>query len=137
MTDGLESIAGLLLGMQTVLDEIRGRLTDIELALRVAPTGGREQEVYSANAEDIARQLGYSARWVRQHAIVLGGVRLGTGPKAPHRFCPAVVAERLRAMTPQLPELASTVERHADNSRPCRAASGASELLPIKLPVRA
>lgn len=55
-------------------------------------------------AAEVARWWGVERSWVYQHALRLGVIRLGTGPRPRLRFDPALVARRLgdpkRAATP-------------------------------------
>lgn len=46
-------------------------------------------------APEAAERLGVSAEWVRDHALELGAVRLGDGPRPRLRFDPERVAEAL------------------------------------------
>lgn len=53
---------------------------------------GREDWV---DATEVARRFSLSRDYVYRHAVDLGAVRLGSGPKARLRFSPAKVAETL------------------------------------------
>jgi len=65
----------------------------------VAPVGER-----LLTAAEVARWWGVERSWVYQHALRLGVIRLGTGPRPRLRFDSALVARRLgdpkRAATP-------------------------------------
>jgi hypothetical protein len=55
-----------------------------------SPTGER-----LLTAAEVARWWGVERSWVYQHALRLGVIRLGTGPRPRLRFDPARVARRL------------------------------------------
>jgi hypothetical protein len=48
------------------------------------------------DAAELARRLGVDRSWVYTHAIELGAIRLGEGPRPRLRFDPSLVAERIR-----------------------------------------
>jgi len=48
------------------------------------------------DAAELARRLGVDRSWVYTHAIELGGVKLGRGPRPRLRFDPKLAAERIR-----------------------------------------
>jgi len=48
------------------------------------------------DAAELARRLGIERSWVYTHAIELGAVRLGSGPKPRLRFDPEIAARVLR-----------------------------------------
>ena len=47
-------------------------------------------------AAELARELGVKRPWVYRHRALLGGLRIGAGPKAPWRFEYATAVEALR-----------------------------------------
>ena len=80
-----------------IVEEIAGRVTEL-LAERAA------QRWQLLDTRSVARMLGASEEWVREHAAELGAVRLGDGPKGALRFDPARVRgalERRRLRRPQ------------------------------------
>jgi hypothetical protein len=102
-----------------------------------APTGER-----LLTAAEVARWWGVERSWVYQHALRLGVIRLGDGPRPRLRFDPALVARRLgdpaRAParhapqspridvnTPLLPILGDTevTSNHPNENRPDGAAT--------------
>ena len=92
---------------------------------------GQPDTGFNATAADIARRHGVSARWVRENAAVLGGVRLGTGEKPPHRFNVAITDMRIGAMR------SSSEARPSERAEPIRKGRrkvGRTDvpLLPIK-----
>ncbi len=50
------------------------------------------------DAAELARRLGVDRSWVYTHAIKLGGIRLGKGPRPRLRFDPKLAAVRMRAL---------------------------------------
>jgi hypothetical protein len=48
------------------------------------------------DASELARRFGIERSWVYSHAIELGAVKLGTGPKPRLRFDPEIAARVLR-----------------------------------------
>jgi hypothetical protein len=60
----------------------------------------REQERRAGelvDASEVARRLGVDRSWVYTHAIELGAVRLGKGPRPRLRFDPKLALARFRA----------------------------------------
>ena len=55
---------------------------------------GQEPELLSAG--ELARRLRVERPWVYRHRALLGGMRIGTGPKAPWRFDYETAVEALR-----------------------------------------
>ncbi|HVC07864.1 MAG TPA: hypothetical protein VND98_09810 [Solirubrobacterales bacterium] len=55
---------------------------------------GQEPELLSAG--ELARRLRVERPWVYRHRELLGGLRIGTGPKAPWRFDYETAVEALR-----------------------------------------
>lgn len=78
---------------------------------------------------ELARMLGVSSDYVYRHADDLGVVRLGLGPKARLRFDPAIVAERLSA-------LSSKESKKPKRHNPGAVRRAPVALLPIKGKVR-
>jgi hypothetical protein len=56
---------------------------------------GLQQRVL-VDAAELARRLGVERSWIYTHAIELGAVKLGEGPKARLRFDPEIAARVLR-----------------------------------------
>lgn len=67
-----------------------------------------EREVQSEpdllSAGELARRLRVERPWVYRHWKLLGGIRLGKGPKAPLRFDYAAAVEAIRQLRGELPE---------------------------------
>jgi hypothetical protein len=83
------------------------------------------------DAAELARRLGVDRSWVYTHAIELGAVRLGDGPRPRLRFDPRLALARFRAGV--------RAERRANPARAVRSRRGGSgrgedhlPLLPIK-----
>lgn len=70
------------------------------IALRVVTllekNGLRQRELIGA--AELARRLGVDRSWVYSHAIELGAVKLGDGPRARLRFDPEVAERALRKL---------------------------------------
>lgn len=75
------------LGADSTVEAIAGRLAEL-----LAEQMPRTQYIDTAT---VARMLGASEEWVRNHAGELGAVRLGDGPKGVLRFDAARVREAL------------------------------------------
>jgi hypothetical protein len=56
------------------------------VAQLLAHTGGDTGEPRLLSAGELALRLGVERPWVYRHRRLLGGIRLGAGPKAPWRF---------------------------------------------------
>ena len=68
------------------------------LAARVATLLGRQSssgEPQLLSAGELARRLRVERPWVYRHRHLLGGIRIGTGPKAPWRFDYSTAVEAL------------------------------------------
>jgi hypothetical protein len=93
--------------------------------------GLRRRELIGA--AELARRLGVDRSWVYSHAIELGAVKLGEGPRARLRFDPEIAARALRKLgdgsAPDPP--ARSVER-ADRARWMRKPE--VKLLPVERP---
>jgi hypothetical protein len=61
-----------------------------------------ESELLSAG--ELARRLRVERPWVYRHRELLGGLRIGVGPKAPWRFEYRTAVEALRRRQPELDE---------------------------------
>jgi len=85
--DDLDAIA------DRVASEVLARLTDIPELQEAARARN-----FDATAEDIARRHGLTAAWVRTNAAMLGGVRIGTGPKPRHRFNAEIAEAHIASM---------------------------------------
>lgn len=59
--------------------------------------GLRQRELIGA--AELARRLGVDRSWVYSHAIELGAVKLGDGPKARLRFDPEIAERALRKLS--------------------------------------
>lgn len=80
-------------------------------------------------AEQVADRFGVGAAWVREHAVELGALRLGDGPRPRLRFNADTVADALtaccgsrRSTTPETP--ATTPETADHSARRAGAATG-------------
>jgi len=89
------------------------------------------------SAREVAERYGLSARWVREHAFELGGLRLGGGAKPRLRFDAATVASRMtswpprrQSPTPELPAATRRLRRDRPNGLGTKTA-----LLPIRPPL--
>jgi hypothetical protein len=113
--------ARIRLEPQTV-EAIAQRVVEL-LQQRAVP--GREL----VDAGELARRMGVDRSWVYTHAIELGAVKLGGGPRPRLRFDPMDAIERIR-------ERATGLDTHTPAARRRRfRQSSASEdprLLPIK-----
>jgi hypothetical protein len=72
-----------------------------EVAVRVAAIlrgRGTEQASELLSAGELARRLRVERPWVYRHRHLLGGIRMGAGPKAPWRFEYARAVEALREL---------------------------------------
>lgn len=78
-------------------------------------------------AGEVAARYGVSKNYIYEHAIRLGAIRLGDGPRARMRFSADAVAEALACETPT-PRVAPRSPRR----RPTRPQAGDAPLLPIK-----
>jgi hypothetical protein len=104
---------------------------DVEaIAERVALkllAGGAQRALVDVAA--IARMLGVSVDYVYGHAAELGGVRLGTGPKARWRFDPRVAATALGGPSSGQPQCAPTpAQKRRGSSGPQPRSSDLIEL---------
>jgi hypothetical protein len=93
--------------------------------------GMRQREMIGAS--ELAGRLGVDRSWVYSHAIELGAVKLGDGPRARLRFDPEIAERALRKLgdgsAPDPP--ARSVER-ADRARWTRRPE--VKLLPVERP---
>jgi hypothetical protein len=93
--------------------------------------GMRQREMVGAS--ELAGRLGVDRSWVYSHAIELGAVKLGSGPRARLRFDPEIAERALRKLAdgsaPDPP--ARSVER-ADRARWTRRPE--VKLLPVERP---
>jgi hypothetical protein len=83
------------------------------------------------DAAELARRLGIERSWVYAHAIELGAVKLGSGPKPRLRFDPQIAARVMRRVGGD----AATDPPARSGKRPGQpSASGGSgaQLLPIR-----
>ena len=81
------------------------------------------------DAAELARRLAVDRSWVYAHAIELGAVKLGEGPRPRLRFDPKLAADRMRALG-QDPDGHEPRERRR---RPDRSSEDdGPRLLPIK-----
>lgn len=93
--------------------------------------GLRRREL--VDAAELARRLGIERSWVYSHAIELGAVKLGSGPKPRLRFDPEIAARVLKRVgegTAAAPP-ARSGERAG---QPRRGGSSEVSLLPIDGP---
>lgn len=102
-------------------------LADRVAELVVGHLRNDETTEHMVSAAEIARRFGVSRDYVYDHAGELGAVRLGDGRRAPLRFDPKAVADRMAE--PLSPSLAE--ERETERT-PCRRkAVSRVPLLPI------
>jgi hypothetical protein len=88
---------------------------------------------FDATAAQVAQRWGVKAAWVRANAEALGGRRLGTGPKARHRFNLEIADERIAAMQAERPDAPAAPTRRPTQPRSRRRSSPSDvPLLPIK-----
>jgi hypothetical protein len=125
--------SGLDIAPETVVaiaDAVADRLVDRLMGtdpVAIAPGGW-------IDAKSLARIVGRSPGWVRENADLLGGRRLGEGPKAPYVFN---VDEALDGL-PSCQANRRSPEPPSGNSKPDRAAPKPAEvgtsadLLPIR-----
>ena len=85
-------------------------------------------------APEAAERLGVSAEWVRDHALELGAVRLGDGPRPRLRFDPERVAEALnrRSGGGGSDEQRSGSTTGPVSARPRRSEPGSIGQLPVR-----
>src|ERR1700731_2784567 len=83
--------------------EALAEMTAERLATKLLATAGSPappSERTMLDPKALAKRLGVSAGYVYEHAVELGGVKIGTGPKARWRFDPGRASEAIRASTP-------------------------------------
>jgi hypothetical protein len=85
------------------------------------------------DASELARRFGIERSWVYSHAIELGAVKLGEGPKPRLRFDPQIAARVLRKVggSPAADPPARSGERAV---QPRRGRDSEVRLLPIHAP---
>ena len=94
-------------------------------------SGLQEREL--VDAAELARQFGIERSWVYSHAIELGAVKLGSGPKPRLRFDPHVAARVLRKAGEQTTaDPPARSGKRAD--RPSAGGGSGVRLLPIRGP---
>jgi hypothetical protein len=74
-------------------------LREIEWLRDQLPESPTEISTGPVDAATVAKNLGMSPQWVRDHARELGGWRAGSGPKAHWRFDLATVQDGLNGLT--------------------------------------
>jgi len=85
------------------------------------------------DATELARRFGIERSWVYSHAIELGAVRLGSGPKPRLRFDPQIAARMLRKAGEQTTaDPPARSGKRAD--RPSAGGGSGVRLLPIRGP---
>jgi hypothetical protein len=83
------------------------------------------------DAAELARRFGIERSWVYSHAIELGAVKLGSGPKPRLRFDPQVAARVLRKVGEQTAaDPPARSGKRAD--RPSAGGGSEVQLLPIR-----
>lgn len=83
------------------------------------------------DAAELARRFGIERSWVYSHAIELGAVKLGSGPKPRLRFDPQIAARVLRKAGEQTAaDPPARSGKRAD--RPSAVGGGRVRLLPIR-----
>ncbi len=77
-------------------DRVPGSMVE-QVAHRVAElvAAQRHEPFRLVDTETVARMLAVSEEWVRNHAVELGGMRVGDGPRSPLRFDAARVRAAL------------------------------------------
>jgi hypothetical protein len=83
------------------------------------------------DAAELARRLGVDRSWVYTHAIELGAVKLGKGPRPRLRFDPKFAAERVRQSARRQDTERQEVPQRLRRAQSPRDAGGAP-LLPIR-----
>jgi hypothetical protein len=66
------------------------------------------------SAGELARRLRVERPWVYRHRELLGGIRIGTGPKAPWRFDFEKAIEALQRVDADKPTTTTTIQRPKD-----------------------
>jgi hypothetical protein len=82
------------------------------------------------SAADLARLLGMSRQTIYQHAEALGGVRVGTGPRARWRFDVDTARERMRCLSSKTPDAENASAGAASEPTPARRRSRLPNGLP-------
>ncbi len=83
------------------------------------------------DAAELARRFGIERSWVYSHAIELGAVKLGSGPKPRLRFDPQIAARLLRKAGEQT--AADPPARSGERAdRPSASGGNEMRLLPIR-----
>jgi hypothetical protein len=83
------------------------------------------------DAAELARRLGVDRSWVYTHAIDLGAVKLGKGPRPRLRFDPNLALSRVRAGAGEKPSAQPPPGRRR---LPAPREMGRPPLLPVKGP---
>lgn len=108
-----------------------------ELAARVADVlAGREARDPLVDAEACAAFLNVEREWVYEHAVELGGKRLGGGPRGRLRFDLDEVLRRLESWSIDRGSGAASAPAVEPRTRPRRRSAMGTEveLLPIRTP---
>jgi hypothetical protein len=94
---------GLAVSQPQVTVELTGQAVERIAARVVQLLGerGSQEELELICAGELARRLRVERPWVYRHRALLGGLRIGTGPKAPWRFEYRVAVEALRRQEAQ------------------------------------
>jgi hypothetical protein len=90
---------------------------------------GAKEPAALIDVGELARRTGISRTWIYTHALDLGAIRLGSGPKARLRFNPDTVERLLTAGHPQAVKTAAATARRRRTPSPPDV-----ELLPIGHP---
>lgn len=113
------------------------RLADLiveRLAARRVDGPQTQGEPIWADAAGMAEVVGRSPQWVRENAGLLGGKRLGNGPKAPYLFNVAEALDRLPSCEGdrRSKESDSPAKQRRSRRRSEESSGTSADLLPIK-----
>jgi predicted DNA-binding transcriptional regulator AlpA len=110
--------------VQAIAEAVVDLLADRGLVVYAGPSASARV----LRVREVARLLGRSAPWVYQHAIELGAIRMGNGPKARIGFDLATIEEWKRAH-----QLGPSEARRQTRRRPRRSAiSTGANLIPYE-----
>jgi hypothetical protein len=102
--------------------------------LRADPPSDGGSPVRWVTATQLARLIGRSPQWVREHAALLGAKRLGEGPRAPYLFNVPEAFDRLPSCQSnrESPRSDSPAKRSDQANRQRGAMGTTTDLLPIR-----
>lgn len=110
-----------LADVEAIAQAVADVLAERGLVVYAGPSGSARV----LNAREVSQLLGRSAQWVYAHATELGGIRMGSGPKARIGFDLATIEQWKRDNQIRPPE-----RRRPARRRPRRTASRATNLIP-------